>query len=126
MITFNNTPKLPIKERSFKFAVEIVKFCIYLKEIRQYELSKQLIRSGTSIGANLREAVNGYSKKDFIFKVSIAQKEADETIYWLEIINEILADDPIPSILLNEARQLLKILRTISLNAQKNTNTHTS
>jgi four helix bundle protein len=119
MITFNNTPKLPIKERSFKFAVEIVKFCIYLKEIRQYELSNQLIRSGTSIGANLREAVNGYSKKDFIYKVSIAQKEADETIYWLEIINEIIVDDPIPSQLLNESRQLLKIIRTISMNAQK-------
>jgi four helix bundle protein len=122
MITFNNTPKLPIKERSFKFAVEIVKFCIYLKEIRQYELSNQLIRSGTSIGANLREAVNGYSKKDFIYKVSIAQKEADETIYWLEIINEIIVDDPIPSQLLNESRQLLKIIRTISMNAQKQPN----
>jgi four helix bundle protein len=122
MITFNNTPKLPIKERSFKFAVEIVKFCIYLKEIRQYELSNQLIRSGTSIGANLREAVNGYSKKDFIYKVSIAQKEADETIYWLEIINEIMVDDPIPSQLLNESRQLLKIIRTISMNAQKQPN----
>jgi four helix bundle protein len=119
MITFNNTPKLPIKERSFKFAVEVVKFCIYLKEIRQYELSNQLIRSGTSIGANLREAVNGYSKKDFIYKVSIAQKEADETIYWLEIINEILVDEPIPVQLLNESRQLLKIIRTISMNAQK-------
>jgi four helix bundle protein len=122
MITFNNTPKLPIKERSFKFAVEIVKFCIYLKQIRQYELSNQLIRSGTSIGANLREAVNGYSKKDFIYKVSIAQKEADETIYWLEIINEIIVDDPIPSQLLNESRQLLKIIRTISMNAQKQPN----
>ena len=122
MITFNNTSKLPIKERSFKFAVEIVKFCIYLKEIRQYELSNQLIRSGTSIGANLREAVNGYSKKDFIYKVSIAQKEADETIYWLEIINEIMVDDPIPSQLLNESRQLLKIIRTISMNAQKQPN----
>jgi four helix bundle protein len=122
MITFNNTSKLPIKERSFKFAVEIVKFCIYLKEIRQYELSNQLIRSGTSIGANLREAVNGYSKKDFIYKVSIAQKEADETIYWLEIINEIIVDDPISSQLLNESRQLLKIIRTISLNAQKQPN----
>jgi four helix bundle protein len=67
----------------------------------------------------LREAVNGYSKKDFIYKVSIAQKEADETIYWLEIINEILVDEPIPVQLLNESRQLLKIIRTISMNAQK-------
>ena len=81
MITYQNKSQLPIKERSFIFAVEIVKFCNHLKELRQYEISNQLIRSGTSIGANLREASNGYTKKDFIYKVSIAQKEADETIY---------------------------------------------
>jgi four helix bundle protein len=116
MITYQNKSQLPIKERSFKFAVEIVKFCNHLKELRQYEISNQLIRSGTSIGANLREASNGYSKKDFIYKVSIAQKEADETIYWLEILNEILNENEIDS-LLKEATQLLKIIKTIKLNA---------
>jgi four helix bundle protein len=116
MITYQNKSQLPIKERSFKFAVEIVKFCNYLKENRQYEISNQLIRSGTSIGANLREASNGYSKKDFIYKVSIAQKEADETIYWLEILNEILNEKEIDK-LLNEALQLLKIIKTIKMNA---------
>jgi len=116
MITYQNKSQLPIKERSFKFAVEIVKFCTYLKENRHYEISNQLIRSGTSIGANLREASNGYSKKDFIYKVSIAQKEADETIYWLEILNEILNENEI-DLLLNEAIQLLKIIKTIKMNA---------
>jgi four helix bundle protein len=116
MITYQNKSQLPIKERSFKFAVEIVKFCNHLKELRQYEISNQLIRSGTSIGANLREASNGYTKKDFIYKVSIAQKEADETIYWLEILNEILNENEIDS-LLKEATQLLKIIKTIKLNA---------
>lgn len=116
MITYQNKSQLPIKERSFKFAIEIVKFCNHLKELRQYEISNQLIRSGTSIGANLREATNGYTKKDFIYKVSIAQKEADETIYWLEILNEILDDNEI-DFLLNEANQLLKIIKTIKMNA---------
>ncbi len=116
MITYQNKSQLPIKERSFKFAVEIVKFCNHLKELKQYEISNQLIRSGTSIGANLREASNGYTKKDFIYKVSIAQKEADETIYWLEILNEILNENEIDS-LLKEAIQLLKIIKTIKLNA---------
>jgi|688.fasta_scaffold1767674_1 four helix bundle protein len=116
MITYQNKSQLPIKERSFKFAVEIVKFCNHLKELRQYEISNQLIRSGTSIGANLREASNGYTKKDFVYKVSIAQKEADETIYWLEILNEILNENEIDA-LLNEATQLLKIIKTIKLNA---------
>ena len=116
MITYQNKSQLPIKDRSFKFAVEIVKFCNRLKEHRQYEISNQLIRSGTSIGANLREASNGYSKKDFIYKISIAQKEADETIYWLEILNEVMNESEVES-LKNEATQLLKIIKTIKMNA---------
>lgn len=118
MITFQNQSQLPIKERSFKFAVEIVKYCNQLKKLKQFEISNQLIRSGTSIGANLREASNGYTKKDFIYKVSIAQKEADETVYWLEILREILNEKEI-DILLNEANQLLKIIKTIKMNAMK-------
>ena len=116
MITYQNKSQLPIKDRSFKFAVEIVKFCNRLKELRQYEISNQLIRSGTSIGANLREASNGYSKKDFIYKISIAQKEADETIYWLEILNEVMNESEVDP-LKNEATQLLKIIKTIKMNA---------
>ena len=116
MITYNNKSQLPIKDRSFKFAIEIVRFCNRLKELRQYEISNQLIRSGTSIGANLREASNGYTKKDFIYKISIAQKEADETIYWLEILNEVLNESEVEP-LKNEAMQLLKIIKTIKMNA---------
>jgi len=83
-------------------------------------LSKQLLRSGTSIGANIREANNGFSKKDFVFKMSIAQKEADETIYWLEIINEIESNNDKINYLIKEANELLKIIRSISINAKKN------
>ena len=116
MITYQNKSQLPIKDRSFKFAVDIVKFCTRLKELRQYEISNQLIRSGTSIGANLREASNGHTKKDFIYKISIAQKEADETIYWLEILNEVMNESEVEP-LRNEATQLLKIIKTIKMNA---------
>jgi len=110
----------PIKERSFRFAVKIVKYCIDLKLLKHFEIANQLIRAGTSIGANIKEANNGFSKKDFIFKMSIAQKEADETIYWLEIINEIENNNERGTYLLKEANELLKIIRSISINAKKN------
>ena len=116
----NKFKPIPIKQRTFDFAVNIVKFSLLLKEEKHYEIANQLIRAGTSIGANLREASNGYSKQDFIHKVSISQKETDETIYWLEIIMEISRYDNEAEKLLDEANQLLKILKSISLNAKKN------
>ena len=78
-----------IKEKSFRFAVRVVMLYKYLKnEKKEYILSKQLMRSGTSIGANVRESQNAESKADFIHKLAIAQKEADETLYWLELLKE--------------------------------------
>ena len=71
------------------FAVRIIKLYNYLKEIKQeFVLSKQLLRCGTSIGANVRESIYGQSKQDFISKLSIALKEANETGYWLELLHE--------------------------------------
>ena len=122
MIDEKNIKPEPIKERSFRFAVEIVKYCIDLKLLKHFEIANQLIRSGTSIGANIREANNGFSKKDFVFKMSIAQKETDETIYWLEIINEIENNNDKTTYLIKEANELLKIIRSISINAKKNLN----
>ena len=75
--------------KSFAFAVRIVKLYQYLvSEKKEYVLSKQLLRSGTAVGALVREAQNAESKADFIHKLGIAQKECDETIYWLELITE--------------------------------------
>ncbi len=74
-----------IVEKSFQFALEVVLYCELLEENRKYVLSKQLLRSGTSIGANVREAQNAESKADFIHKIKLAAKEADETDYWLSI-----------------------------------------
>ena len=76
-----------IAEKTVDFAVRIVKFYKYLcDEKNEYVLSKQILRSGTSIGANVRESKNAQSKADFISKLNIALKEADETQYWLEIM----------------------------------------
>ena len=71
------------------FALRTIRLCKYLKEEKQvYVLSKQLLRSGTSIGANVRESVNAQSRMDFINKLNIALKEANETEYWLELLHE--------------------------------------
>lgn len=79
--------KSPLREKSFQFAVEIILFYKHLiNNEKEFVLSKQLVRSGTSIGAQIREAGNAESKKDFVHKLGISQKECDETLYWLELM----------------------------------------
>lgn len=76
-----------IQKKSFEFAIQIVETYKYLvDEKREYVLSKQLLRSGTSIGANVSEAARGQSTKDFIYKLQISRKEANETLYWLNLL----------------------------------------
>jgi len=78
-----------LKIKSYKFAIRIVKLYQFLvKEKKEFVLSKQILKSGTAIGALIREAEFGQSKADFINKMNIALKEANETIYWLEILKE--------------------------------------
>jgi len=78
-----------LKEKSFRFAVRIVNLYLYLCEKKkEFVLSKQILRSGTSVGAMVREAEHSESKADFVHKMAIAQKEINETIYWLELLNE--------------------------------------
>ena len=77
-----------LRDKSFAFAVSIVSICKTLMEKKEYILSRQLMRSGTSIGALIREAKNASSKKDFANKLTIALKEADETVYWLDLLFE--------------------------------------
>ncbi len=79
----------PIVTKSFHFSVEIVTYYQYIvKEHKEFVLSKQLLRSGTSVGANITEAQDAQSKKDFISKMSISLKEAKETRYWLYLLEE--------------------------------------
>ena len=70
---------------TFQFALEIIKYCEILQENKKYVIANQLLKSGTSIGANIREAQNAESKANFIHKFKIAAKEIEETIYWLEL-----------------------------------------
>jgi four helix bundle protein len=78
-----------VKDKSFDFAIRIVKLYQYLTtEKNEYILSKQLLRSGTSVGAMVRESEHAQSKADFIHKLSIAQKESNETLYWLELLTK--------------------------------------
>ena len=78
----------PIVDLTYNFGVRIVKFYKYLTTKQVYVLSKQLLRCGTSIGANVHESIHAQSKADFISKLNIALKEADETDYWLRLLRD--------------------------------------
>ena len=115
--------RLEIEERTFKFSIRIVKLCKFLREKggTGYDLSKQLIRSGTSIGANVQEAQDAESKADFIHKLKIAIKEARETNYWLRLLvatEENIEQRLLP--LLNESNELIAILVAITKSAKNN------
>lgn len=89
MMTFNERYKDNlILIKSFEFARKIVEFAELLNSQKKFVLSDQILRSGTSIGANVKEAQNGESKRDFLHKMKIAIKEADETEYWLFLCND--------------------------------------
>ena len=101
-----------LKDKSLLFAIRIVNLYKFLiTEHKEYVLSKQVLRSGTSVGAMIREAEFGQSKSDFIHKLSIAQKEINETIYWLELLNktEYLLNDFYESINL-DAIEIIKLI----------------
>ena len=104
-----------IVDKSFYFACDIVNFCKDLKKDHEYEIANQLIRSGTSIGANIRESQRGVSTKDFKNKLGIALKEADETSYWLDVIDETTTK--VPDGLFNKCEELIKLLVTIIKNS---------
>ena len=104
-----------VANKSMDFAVRVVKLYRYLcEEKREYVLSKQLLRSGTSIGANIREGIYGQSRKDFVSKMSIALQEASETEYWLELLQktEYLTKEQYES-LQGDCGEIAKILITI-------------
>ncbi len=90
-------------------------------EKKEFVLSKQLLRSGTSVGVNVRESQNAESKADFIHKLAIAQKETDESLYWLELLKETnyIAEDEFQS-MQSDASELLKIIRSIIVTTKQN------
>jgi four helix bundle protein len=104
-----------VQKKSYDFALSIIKLCRSLtEEKKDRNLSSQLFRSGTSIGANIEEAIGGQSRKDFNAKLYIAYKEARETHYWLRLLRDASFVEPITAnILLEQCNELLKLLGAI-------------
>jgi len=109
-----------IAEKSFNFALEIIKLYKKLIEKNEYVISKQLLKSGTSIGANVEEASAGQTKKDFITKMCIASKEARETKYWLRLLQKSKFLDKDYNVYINEIDEIIRILTSIVKTAQEN------
>lgn len=102
----------PIVKMTFEFALDIVDFVEVLREQRRFAFSDQILRAGCSIGANVKEAQGAESKKDFVHKLKISLKEAEETEYWLELC-EFAKNYPKPGKLLNDIESILKMLNKI-------------
>jgi four helix bundle protein len=111
-----------IQEKSFAFAAKISRLCFALqKEHKEYVLTRQLLKSGTSIGANVEEAIGGQSRKDFYAKLTISYKEAGETHYWIRLMAEVeLIDKAQKNELLAEVDELLKIIGSIQKTLRSN------
>ena len=118
-----------LRDKSKAFAIRIIKFYKFLmEEKKEFVISKQILRCGTSIGANFAEAIYGVSEADFINKLSIAQKEASETIYWLELLYEtdFITKEQFDS-MLADADELIRLLaESIITMKKKKLTTHSS
>jgi four helix bundle protein len=112
-----------IQEKTFAFAIRIINLYKFLcEEKREFILSKQILRSGTSIGANIEESIGGQSDKDFFAKITIAYKEARETMYWLKLLSatDYLNQEQANSLLI-DAEEICKIIGKIQI-TMKNRN----
>ena len=112
-----------VRDKSYSFAIRIIKLCTWLRNEKHFELSQQLIKSGTSIGANIEEALAGNSRNDFVYKLSIASKEAREANYWLRLLLDsgILPKKQGESLKI-ESEEIIKLLTSIvkTINADSN------
>lgn len=111
-----------IQQKSYDFAIKIINLYKYLIETKkEFVLSKQVLRSGTSIGANVEEAIGGQSRKDFTAKLSIAYKEARETKYWLSLLKEAkYIDDQEFSKIMEPCEEILRIVGKIQKTLKDN------
>ena len=110
-----------IETKSFEFSKDVIFLYRKLKSRDEIDISRQLLRSGTSIGANVQEALAAFSKNDFIFKMVLASKEARETRYWLRLITETKMLEEDLSMHLNTVDELILILTSIVKTSQNNT-----
>lgn len=102
-----------IQDRTFHFALDIIKLYVQMTEKKEYVLSKQLLRSGTSIGANVEEAIGAQSKRDFLSKMNISLKETRETNYWLRLLKESKLVDIDYDSSLKESKEITNIISAI-------------
>jgi four helix bundle protein len=107
-----------IVEKTLHFSVEIIKFCELLETQKKFVIARQLLRSGISIGANVFEAQHAESKADFIHKMKIAVKEANETLYWL-LLCERAEHYPVNINLKNSSEELIRIISKIIISTKK-------
>jgi four helix bundle protein len=110
----------PIYIKTVEFSVKVVGLHGELRKNHEFVISEQLLRAGTSIGANVNEAASAQSRKDFISKMSIAQKEARETKYWLTILSESKRINPDQAKLLDDIEEIIKIISKIIITAKNN------
>lgn len=109
-----------IKDKSFDFALRIIELFKICKSQNEFVISKQLLRCGTSIGANIQEATAAFSKRDFLHKMSIASKEARETQYWIQLLSKSQLVTANFEFYLDEIQQIVNILTSIVKTTQEN------
>jgi four helix bundle protein len=112
----------PVREKSFGFALEIIKLCRVLVKDNEYVISKQLMRSGTAIGALIEEAIGAESRRDFLHKMSLAHKEAREAHYWLRLLDasDLLPEENLTDNIAN-VDELVRLLTAITRSVKETT-----
>jgi len=109
-----------VQTKSYKFSLRIVGLARMLDQKKEYVFSRQILKSGTSIGANIEESIGGQSEKDFFFKLCIAYKEARETHYWLRLLKDSKTlEEKIANSLLTDCEELIKIIGKIQSTLRK-------
>jgi four helix bundle protein len=113
-----------VQKKSFQFSLRIIALYKKLQQEKEFIISKQILRSGTSIGANIEEALAGQSKRDFTAKMSISSKEARETKYWLRLLKESELTNVEVNSLILDIDELIRILTSIVKTSQQNLTKH--
>ena len=116
----NNSENI-VQGKSYAFALRVIKLYQFLSQKNEFTLGRQTLKSGTSIGANVEEALQAESRADFIHKLSIALKEANETRYWLNLLrdSEIINNDENTQSLIDDCSEIIKLLTTIIKTSKK-------
>lgn len=111
----------PLRVKSYAFALRISKLCLEIqKQHKEFVLSKQLLRSGTSIGANVEESIGGHSKKDFYYCITVAYREARESHYWIRLLTDLGFIDKVESVaLITDVEEILRLSGSIKKTLQK-------